>query len=106
MEQDVFEYVSRLANYRKNNPALQTGKLMQFVPEDGFYVYFRYNADKTIMVVYNSNAEKKSINTSRFEERMNGFTRAKNIITEAFIDDISTLNLDARSIAVLELIIE
>jgi glycosidase len=106
MEQEVFEYVSRLANYRKENPVLQTGKLMQFVPEDGIYVYFRYNADKTIMVVYNASISRKSINTSRFEERMNGFERAKNIITEAYIDDLSTISLDARSIAVLELITE
>ncbi|MBU2045211.1 MAG: glycoside hydrolase family 13 protein, partial [Bacteroidetes bacterium] len=40
-ENEAFNYIKTLANYRKNTPALQTGKMMQYVPVDGIYVYFR-----------------------------------------------------------------
>lgn len=40
-QQDIFAYVSKLANYRKTHSVLQTGQLTHFVPEDGIYTYFR-----------------------------------------------------------------
>src|SRR5690606_11926078 len=39
-ENEVFNYLKALANYRKNTPALHNGKLMQYVPVNGIYVYF------------------------------------------------------------------
>ncbi len=45
-----------------------TGKLMQYVPEDGVYVYFRYNAQQTIMCVMNPNDAEKEIDMQRFAE--------------------------------------
>ena len=39
-ENDFFNYVKTLANYRKNTPALQTGKMMQYTPQHNMYVYF------------------------------------------------------------------
>lgn len=53
-ENDAFIYVKTLANWRKKNPAVQSGKLMQFVPEEGVYVYFRYTDKNTVMVVINT----------------------------------------------------
>ena len=42
-EHAVFEYIKAVANFRKGSSAIKTGKLMQYVPEDGVYVYFRYD---------------------------------------------------------------
>ena len=80
-ENEIWNYISRLANFRKTSSALGTGKMMQFVPENGIYVYFRYNAAQTIMVVMNTSKEKKNITLKRFEERTAGFTKMKNIQT-------------------------
>lgn len=103
-ENEAYNYFSKLANYRKTTPALQTGKLMQFVPENGIYTFFRYDKNKTVMVVCNSNAEEMTLNTSRFEERTSSFKKARNVITEETIDDISELKLLAQSTIVLELL--
>ena len=35
-ENEAFNFVKTLANYRKNNPVLQTGSLMQYVPKKAF----------------------------------------------------------------------
>ncbi|HET7896266.1 MAG TPA: glycoside hydrolase family 13 protein, partial [Flavisolibacter sp.] len=50
-EEEVFNWTKSIANFRKNSSALKTGQLMQFVPEDWVYTYFRYNNQQTVMVV-------------------------------------------------------
>ncbi len=35
--------------------------MMQFVPEDGVYVYFRYDNNQTVMVVMNTAKDQKNI---------------------------------------------
>lgn len=102
-EIEAFNYVKTLANYRKNNAVLQTGKMMQFIPEDGIYVYFRYNNDKTVMMIMNSNDSQKSINTTRFKERMLSYKSAKNVVNSEVLNDISNIKVPAKSTLVLEL---
>jgi glycosidase len=69
-ENEAFDFIKKLANYRKNTSALQTGKMMQFVPENGIYVYFRYDAKKTVMVVVNTNEQAETLTTARFAEQI------------------------------------
>lgn len=102
-ENEAFNYVKKLANFRKNNEVLQTGKMMQFIPEDGIYVYFRYNDNKTIMVIMNSNTEEKTLPTIRFAERILSSTSAKNIVTDEVLNNISNIKVPATSTLVLEL---
>jgi len=102
-ENDAFNYVRAVANYRKNTTALQIGKLMQYIPEDGAYVYFRYDDLKTVMVVYNSRDKEQTISTARYVERINGTLKARNVITDQ-VTEISKLNIPAKATLVLELI--
>lgn len=103
IENDAFNYVRTLANYRKNTTALQTGKLMQYIPEDGVYLYFRYDDLKTVMVVYNSRDKEQTISTARYVERIDGALKARNVITDQVMD-ISKLNIPAKATLVLEII--
>ncbi len=73
LENECWNYVRALARYRRATPALQDGKLVQFVPEDGVYVFFRYDRDKTVMVVLNTSAQERTIDLTRFAERTAGF---------------------------------
>ena len=102
-EDSIFSYTKNLANYRKKSSALKTGKLMQFVPEDGVYTYFRYDNSQTVMVVMNTAKEDKTIDTKRFEERFGGFTKAKDITTDAIQELKASWKLPAKSIWILEL---
>lgn len=101
-ENDAFNYVRTLANYRKNTTALQTGKLMQYIPENGIYVYFRYDDKKTVMVVYNSTDKEQTAGTARYQERIKGAKNAMNIITGEN-QPLSNLKVDAKSTLILEL---
>lgn len=102
-ENEAFNYIKKLANYRKNNEALQTGKMMQFIPEDGIYVYFRYNNDKKIMIIMNGNTEAKSLNTARFKEIISDHNKAKNVVTEEVLNNITQISIPAKTTLVLEL---
>jgi len=102
-ENEAFNYVSKLANYRKSNPSLQTGKLTQYVPEDGMYVYFRISAEgKPVMVILNGEDKAKTLNTSRFAEQIKNSSSLKNVITGEQTD-IKTINVPAKTTLVLEL---
>lgn len=102
-ENDAFNYVRKLANYRKNTTALQTGKMTQYIPEKGIYVYFRYDNKKTVMIAYNSRENEQTTPTSRYFEQIKNAAKAKNVITDETID-LSKLTIPGKSTLVLELI--
>lgn len=102
-ENEAFGYMRALAQYRKRNPMLHTGKLMQFAPENSVYVYFRYNASKTVMVVLNTANSDREIETKRFDERLRGFTSAREVVSGQTFSDLSRLKIPANSPLVLEL---
>lgn len=102
-ENEAFNFVKKLATYRKNTPALHSGKLMQFVPQDGLYVYFRYDESKTIMVATNTTDKEVDMKTERFAERLNGFTKGKNILTDAPLASLATIKVPAKTAIVVEL---
>jgi len=102
-ENEAFNYVRTLANYRKNTPALQTGKLMQYIPQDDIYVYFRYDAKKTVMIIYNSKDKPATLKTDRYNEHIAGYTNAVNVITNENLSSIQSIDVPAKTALVLEL---
>ena len=99
----AFDFVKKLANYRKNSDAISNGKFMQFVPQDGVYVYFRYTDKQRVMVVSNTNKIDKTLDTSRFEEMLKGSKSATNILSDSKLNDISTFNIPAKGVMILEI---
>ncbi len=101
-EEDIWRYVTKLANFRKSSSALRTGKLMQFAPKEGEYVFFRYDDMQTIMTVLNTAKETKNISIQNYAERTDGFTKMKNIFTNE-ITPLKDFSLEPRGSGVYEL---
>jgi neopullulanase len=80
-ENDIFDYVKTIANYRKKSKAITQGKLTQYVPEDGVYTYFRTFGNETVMVVMNTAKETTTVDLNRFEKELKGKTNFVNIVT-------------------------
>jgi len=80
-EKDFLHYVQLLGNYRKTSSALTKGDMMQYIPEDGLYVYFRYSKNQTIMCVMNTDTKERKLNFEKFTERTNGFSGGKDIVS-------------------------
>jgi len=81
-ENEVWNLISALAHYRKNSKALTTGKMMQFTPQDGVYVYFRYEGDETVMCVMNTMDTEREVLMQRFEERLVSYTRGVSLLDD------------------------
>jgi len=102
-ENEVFDYLRKLASYRKRHTVLQTGRLMQYVPENGIYVYFRYNDSQTVMVIMNGNGTAQDLPLGRFTERTQDFGKALDIITGKEQALEGTIAVPAFTTLVLEL---
>lgn len=101
-ENEVFNYLKVLLHYRKTNPVLQNGKMKQFIPENGLYVFFRYNADKTVMVISNNGNQEKALPLARFNEMLNGKTIFTDIISGQSQTVAPTLSVPAKSVLIYE----
>jgi len=101
-DQAIYQHLATLANFRKASSALTTGKMMQFVPVDGVYVYFRYDNKQTVMVVMNTSKTEKTIAFDKYAERTNGFTKYTDVISKA-ISDMMPFTLGSYQTKVMEL---
>ncbi|HWK06544.1 MAG TPA: glycoside hydrolase family 13 protein [Puia sp.] len=80
-EASVQQMVRTLGLFRQHSSALKTGRLMQYVPKDGLYVYFRYDVKQTIMCIMNTGSNAATVDLSHYAERTAGFTRAVDVLT-------------------------
>lgn len=102
-QKQVQDYIRKVLNWRKTNSTVQFGELKHFAPENGIYVYFRYNQSGKVMVVLNKNTQEKTIETDRFSEIMANCTSGKEIISGAEITDLKNLKVPASSAIIIEL---
>jgi glycosidase len=102
-ENEVFNYIKTLAAFRKTSSALKSGKTMQFIPQNGVYVYFRYDEKQTVMCVMNTNDQPATIDLSRFAERMKGYTKAFDAATGITFNLEPKLTLGEKYLLVMEL---
>lgn len=102
-QKEAQAFVKKIFNYRKDNPVLHDGELMQFSPnENGTYVFFRYNQEKTVMIAFNKSEEEIKLPTDQYSERLQGFSKGKDIISGKEIA-VDNLSIPARSVVVLEM---
>ncbi len=95
--------IKTLANFRKNSSALKTGKLMQYVPVDGLYVYFRYDEQQTIMCVMNTAEKEMKVDFKKYIERTNNFSAAENILTKEVFSTTSNISIPLKTMLIFEL---
>ena len=102
-ENAAFDYVSKLARYRQSSEALKFGKLMQYVPANNLYTYFRYSDRQTVLCVVNSDTTGAVLKSKDFSERTRGFKTAVDVLTGQSYNLEKEIQIPARSIRILEL---
>jgi glycosidase len=102
-EMAVQSFVKALANFRRNSSALKTGKMMQYLPKDGLYVYFRYDDNQTIMCIMNTSEKEKEVDFAQYDERTKGFARASDVISSTSFEMNSKVKIPTKTMWVLEL---
>lgn len=101
-ENEIFDYLKALLHYRKNNTVLQNAKMKQFIPENGCYITFRYNNEKTLMIIANNNDKELQLDPKRYVEMFENKTQGKDILNGQ-IYALNSLILKAKSVLILEL---
>ncbi|MCB9203159.1 MAG: cyclomaltodextrinase C-terminal domain-containing protein [Flavobacteriales bacterium] len=102
-ENEFVNFLSTLANYRKNSKAITKGKLTHFVPQDNVYVYFRYIENEKVMVIINRNEKEQTLDLSRFRELLPVNSDGKNILTGENIRFYNELKLKPKTPYVFEI---
>ena len=85
--QDMFNFQSRLFNWRKKEPVLHTGKTMHFMARNNTYAFFRYNDKEAVFVFANASEEPRTIPTETYEEILSQYnTKGINPLTGEEVD--------------------
>jgi len=104
MEKDALDFTKKVLNWRKGKEVIHTGKLKHYIPNDGVYVYFRYNDSESVMVVINNNdTESKTVQKAKYAESLSGFTKGFDIITGKPVDDLASFEIGPKTAMIIEL---
>jgi neopullulanase len=102
-EKRVQNVVKALGKFRLTSSALKTGKLMHYIPQDGVYVYFRYDDRQTVMCIMNASEKEHQVDLTRYVERVQGFAKGVNVIDGATVPLDKSLVMAPYEMHVLEL---
>jgi glycosidase len=102
-ENDAFNYVQALANFRKTSAALANGATHDYLPKNGLYVYFRKAPNQTVMVVVNSSKEEKTVTPATYSNFTKLYNNASNVVSGTQHALNATWAVPAQTVWVLEL---
>jgi glycosidase len=97
------KFFKTILNWRKENEIIHSGKLMHFAPENGCYVYFRYNDSKSVMVILNKNNTSVILKPDRYSERFKNYSAGKDVFTGEGLSLSGEITVPAKGSRVLEL---
>lgn len=103
VQNEYFNFLSKLLNWRKNKTVIHTGLLTHYTPVNDVYVYFRYNEKEKIMVIINNNETDQTIKSERFAESIDNKTTGVDIITRKTVDLKSNIIVPKQCALILEL---
>lgn len=103
-QREMQDWVRRLFNWRKSAAVIHDGALMQYAPLEGVYVFFRYDAGRTVMVVLNKGDRPVELALARFAERVAVGARARNVLSGEVQILGERLTAPARQPLILEIV--
>ena len=102
-ENSMFNWLSKLLKWRRNNMVITKGKQIQFIPYKGVYVIARQWNDQTILTILNGTSQPVTLPLDRYAEVIGNHQEAKDVISGRKVKLGSELQLKARDIKVIEL---
>lgn len=103
-QNELFNFTSKLFNWRKGKSVIHFGKTTHYLPENNVYVYFRYNDDEKVMIVINNSPKEQTISLNRFKESIENHTKGLEILSNKTVDFTNeSLLIHAKSSMIIEL---
>jgi neopullulanase len=94
-QNEAFDYMKKLLQWRKGEEVIHHGKLTHYIPEDNIYVYFRHNDNRRIMVIMNANDSMKTLDMTPFTESLKGFSAGMDVMTGSALKDLRKIDIPA-----------
>ncbi len=102
LQNEAFDFMSKLLHYRRGNDAISKGSLKHFIPDNGLYTYERKYGNRRVVVMMNGRDEEITIpmeqtaEVLRFGSTMHDILSNKDIVIEP------TMTFAPRAIYILE----
>lgn len=103
MQNEAWNYMSKLLKWRQGNRVISDGEMKHFVPQNGVYVYERYLGDKNVMVFINGANKEVTIELDRYAESIKGQSRGVDVTTQRTISFGKELTLAPKEVLVLDM---
>ena len=102
-QKEFYDFTQKILNWRKNKDVIHTGKTKHYAPQDGVYVYFRYNENESVMIVLNNNEKEQTLDVNRFKESLGASTNGYEVLSGKEFSLQSGLVVPAKSSMIIEL---
>jgi glycosidase len=100
-QQEVFEYVRRLLQWRRGNKIIAKGTLKHFYPRNGIYAYERKYCDHSVAVFMNGTGEAQTLDLTPYTEILPA-PEAHEVLTDRTLRLGSELTFQPREVLILE----
>lgn len=106
MENEAWNYMSTILNWRKTSEAVKHGDLIQYAPLREYgdcYVYARIKGDETVLVVLNGSDKAAELEMGRYSDVIRDYAAGTDVVTGQTFSLTEKLPVPARGTYVLEL---
>ena len=103
IENEMFDWMSKVLHWRQGNEVITKGKMTQFIPYKGVYVIARQYRGRTVLTIVNGTRRNATMEMKRYAELFqNGQKEAKDIVTGRKYSLRDDLQLSPRQALILE----
>jgi len=103
MQNEAWDYMQKLLQWRKTNVAVTQGTLIHYAPKDNVYVYGRIKDNHRVVVMLNSSLSGQTIQMSRFSDITGNYTKGRDVITGDTVNINRSVVVPGKGELVLEL---
>lgn len=89
LQNEAFDFISTLCNWRRNSKAIGEGTMKHFMPTNGIYLYERRAGDDTVIVMMNGRDEANDVDMTRYLEILPEGKKYKDILTGEIVEPIT-----------------
>ena len=101
LQNTYFNFARNLLQWRKQTPAVHTGKLVHYCIRNGVYVYARVLGDQIVTVIMNGTSKTKTIELDPYTEVLPK-ENAYNVLTHRMVGTKGQMTLKPREVRVLD----
>lgn len=102
LQNEAYNFLSRIAQWRKGNDVIARGSLKHFMPDNGMYVYERSLDDKRVIVIMNGTDRTLDIDMSKYKEIMQPDMVFHDVVTGEDVTIMSDMSFAPRALYILE----